>query len=141
MRAPVFTDTLQVGFVVRDLEASMRTCVEQYGIGPWKIFDFNPGDAQDTIKDDKPATFSMRIAIAEVGKVQWELIQPLDDTSSYAEFLAEKGEGVHHLQMAVANYDDTVSELTGRGRSRGTRAACRRSARRLARCDRARSAR
>jgi len=26
--------------------------------------------------------------------VQWELIEPLDDKSDYARFLAEKGEGV-----------------------------------------------
>jgi hypothetical protein len=115
MRQPLFTDTLQVAFIVRDLDAAMRTCVEQYGIGPWKIFQFNEGDAEDTVKDDEPATYAMRIAIADVGRLSWELIEPLDDKSHYAEFLAQKGEGIHHLQMAVSNYDDAVGELRGRG--------------------------
>ena len=82
---------------------------------PWRIVEYNEGDAQDTVKDDRPATYAMRIAIASVGRLQWELIQPLDDKSNYAEFLAEKGEGVHHLQMAVENYDATVAELRARG--------------------------
>jgi hypothetical protein len=106
---------VQVAFIVRDLDAAMRTCVEQYGIGPWQIFQFNEGDAEDTVKDDQPATYAMRIGIANVGRLQWELIEPLDDKSHYAEFLAEKGEGIHHLQMAVSNYDDAVGELRGRG--------------------------
>jgi hypothetical protein len=28
---------------VRDLEAAMRTYVHDYGIGPWGIYEFNPG--------------------------------------------------------------------------------------------------
>jgi hypothetical protein len=35
MREPVFTETLQVAIVVRDLEAAMRTYVDDFGIGPW----------------------------------------------------------------------------------------------------------
>jgi hypothetical protein len=117
MRSPLFTDTLQIAFVVSDLDASMRTFVEDYGIGPWLISEWNEGDGENTIKDDQPATFAMRIATTFVGKMQWELIQPLDDKSNYAEFLATKGEGIHHLQLAVSNYDDAVNELRSRGHS------------------------
>jgi hypothetical protein len=34
MREPVFNETLQLGIVVRDLEATMRSYVDDYGIGP-----------------------------------------------------------------------------------------------------------
>ena len=37
-----------------------------------------------------------------VGTMQWELIQPLDDSSIYAEFLAAKGEGLHHVGVGGA---------------------------------------
>ena len=43
MREPVFTETLQIALVVRDLDATMRTYVHEYGIGPWEIYEFNPG--------------------------------------------------------------------------------------------------
>ena len=42
MREPVFTETMQVALVVRDIEATMRTYVHEYGIGPWAIYEFNP---------------------------------------------------------------------------------------------------
>ena len=50
-----------------------------------------------------------------VGHVQWELIQPLDDKSIFAQFLAEKGEGVHHIAVAATNYDETLEAEAKRG--------------------------
>ena len=37
MREPVFTETMQVALVVHNLETTMRTYVDEYGIGPWEI--------------------------------------------------------------------------------------------------------
>ena len=59
-------------------------------------------------KDGEPAEFAFRLALAMVGSTQFELIQPLDDRSMYAEFLAEKGEGLHHIALGVPNYDDAL---------------------------------
>jgi methylmalonyl-CoA/ethylmalonyl-CoA epimerase len=50
-----------------------------------------------------------------VGNVMWERIQPLDDLSGFARFLAEKGEGVHHIAVTTPNYDDVIAEQTQRG--------------------------
>jgi len=52
-----------------------------------------------------------------VGGVMWELIQPLDDEGIFARFLAEKGEGVHHIAVATPNFDDAVAEQIQRGKS------------------------
>ena len=42
--------------------------------------------------------------------MQWELIEPLDEESVYARFLAEKGEGVHHVAVATPDVDETVAQ-------------------------------
>ena len=116
MRAPVFTETLQISVVVRDLEKAMRTYVHEYGIGPWDIYEFNPDTVRDMREDGQPVERYWRLALANVGQVQWELLEPLDDESIYARFLAEKGEGVHHVGVGVESYDGTIEELAGRGR-------------------------
>jgi len=116
VREPLFTETLQVSLIVRDLDAAMRTYVEEYGIGPWGVYEFNPETVRDMHARGEPVAWSWRLAIAQVGQVQWELVQPLDGDSVYAEFLAEHGPGVHHVGVGVASYDRTVAELTGRGR-------------------------
>ena len=115
MREPVFTETMQVSLVVRDLEATMRTYVHEYGIGPWEIYEFNPDTVTEMVKDGEPAEYAFRLAVTMVGSVQWELIQPLDDRSIYAEFLAEKGEGLHHVAVGVPSYGEALDTLAGQG--------------------------
>ena len=119
MPEPLFTDTLQVAIVVRDLEAALRTYVYEYGIGPWEIYEFNPANTQDMVRDDRPAEYAMRLALAMVGSTQWELIQPLDDGSIYADFLAEHGGGLHHVGVGVGvrGYGGTLDALRSKGHS------------------------
>ena len=112
MREPLFTETMQISIVVRDLEATMKTYVEEYGIGPWQVYEFNP----DTVSDLQGPEASWRIAVTMVGSVQWELVQPLDDRSIYAEFLAAKGEGVHHVAVGGAGYQQELDALRAKGR-------------------------
>lgn len=116
VRRPVFTQTVQIGMVVRDLDATLRTFVDDYGIGPWDIHEFNSGNAKDLCEDGEPVERSWRLAAAMVGQVMWELIEPLDDKSVYARFLTEKGEGVHHIAVATPNFDDAVAAQARRGR-------------------------
>jgi methylmalonyl-CoA/ethylmalonyl-CoA epimerase len=116
MREPVFTETMQVALVVRDLDATMRAYVHEYGIGPWEIYEFNPETVTDMVKDGKPAEYAFRLAVTMVGSVQWELIQPLDDTSMFAEFLATKGEGLHHVAVGVPDYADALETMRAKGR-------------------------
>jgi len=112
---PVFTDTIQIAIVVPDLDAAMRTYVHDYGIGPWEIYEFDPGNVADMREDGEPVERSWRLAIAYVGQVQWELIEPLDEESVYARFLAETGGGLHHVGVAVAGFDETVTAQAERG--------------------------
>jgi hypothetical protein len=106
---------MQIGIVVRDLDEAVRRYVDDYGIGPWKVYQFKPGDFKDLREHGQPAEPSTRIAITMVGRVQWELIQPLDDKSIFAQFLAAKGEGVHHIAVAAANFDETLAAEAKRG--------------------------
>jgi methylmalonyl-CoA/ethylmalonyl-CoA epimerase len=115
MPEPLFTDTMQIALVVRDLDATLRTWVHEYGIGPWQIFEFQRGSIDNLVHDDEPAEFTMRIAVGRIGKVEWEIIQPLDDVGPYAEYLATKGEGFHHVQFAVRDYDDAMRVLREKG--------------------------
>jgi methylmalonyl-CoA/ethylmalonyl-CoA epimerase len=116
VREAELTETLQVALVVRDLEATMRTYVERYGIGPWHVYEFNPDTVQNMRENGEPVARSWRLALARVGEVQWELIQPLDGESIYARHLAEHGESVHHLGVAVPSYEAALAREGEHGR-------------------------
>ena len=109
MREPVFDETMQLGIVVRDLEATVRRYQDDYGIGPWEFARIDLGDASDYREHGEPAERSNRIAMATVGGVMWELIEPLDEDGIYARFLAEKGEGVHHVAVATPDFGEAVA--------------------------------
>lgn len=115
-REPAFTETVQIGIVVRDLEATMRTYVEEYGIGPWEIHEFGPENLDDFHEYGRAVGRSWRLASTMVGQVQWELIQPLDEESIYARFLAEKGDGVHHIAVTAPRFDELVASEAEQGR-------------------------
>ncbi|MBI5095206.1 MAG: SRPBCC domain-containing protein [Candidatus Hydrogenedentes bacterium] len=115
MRKPVFTETMQIGIVVRDLDAAVRSYTDDYGIGPWEFYQFKPEDAKVWLEHGQPAKPSTRIAMAMVGKVQWELIEPLDDRSIFAQFLAATGGGVHHIAVASTNFDEILAAEAKRG--------------------------
>jgi hypothetical protein len=112
MREPLFTETLQISIVVRDLERTMRTYVEEYGIGPWEVYEFTP----ETMTEMVPADYAFRIAVTMVGSVQWELVQPLEEQGVFAEFLAAKGEGVHHVAVGGRGYRELSDALRAKGR-------------------------
>ena len=54
----------------------------------------------------------VRIAFLGVGESKVELVEPTDDTTGVARFLANKGEGFHHVCFEV---DDLAQELTRLG--------------------------
>jgi hypothetical protein len=94
----------------------MKRYVERYGIGPWEIYEFNPVTVEQMEAAGKPVEWSWRLALARVGGVMWELIEPLDDRSTYAAFLAEHGAGVHHVGMAATAFEPTLAEFAAEGR-------------------------
>lgn len=56
MPRPVFTETMQVGSLVRDLDAALRRYVDDYGLGPWNIYKFNPNKLiVDRIWQNRPS--------------------------------------------------------------------------------------
>ena len=119
-REAVFTETMQIGIVVRDLDATLRRYVEDFGIGPWQVHEFDPESAEDMREHGRPVERSgrgavTRFATAMIGGVMWELIEPLDEESLWARFLAEKGEGVHHIAVATPSFDGAVAEQAERG--------------------------
>jgi catechol 2,3-dioxygenase-like lactoylglutathione lyase family enzyme len=115
MKKPVFTDVLQIGIVVRDLDAAMKRYWEEFGLGPWAVNTLEPSNTSDMIIRGEPQAFALRAATTQIGSLQWELIQPLDDDSIYAEFLREQGEGLHHVGFGVEDYDEAMTFFLGRG--------------------------
>lgn len=104
------TQVLQVAVVVEDLDKSMEHYWEHLGIGPWQVYTFQPPDLTNTKVRGKDVHYTMKLALVQVGDVQWELIEPLEGPSIYKDFLREHGEGLHHCAFATGDlsYQEAV---------------------------------
>jgi len=57
----------------------------------------------------------LKIALAQPGPVEIELIQVLEGETPHTEFLKEKGEGIHHLGFHVDDLDGMLAALAKEG--------------------------
>ena len=86
-----------VALIVASIEGALRLWRDQLGLELETVMDI----AQDRV----------RIAFLTVGESKIELVQPTDDTTGVARFLASKGEGFHHVCFEVANLAETLLRL------------------------------
>ena len=120
---PLIKKITQIGIVTKDIKGMIQRYKEAYGVTDWFFTDgevgFDPTQkAHDLTTRGVKKDFEISLAQAMIGDVQIELIQPLDDISDYAQFLKEKGEGVHHIcveadqeRMPVVMKDRGIPEL------------------------------
>lgn len=107
---------VQVGIVVKNVHKTAKRYTEIFGIKKWIFVDGKMTDIVSHKKRLGDGTCSVRIALGNVGKIQFELIQPFDIQGTHAEFLEKHGEGVHHLSFGVIeDHDKVISALEGRG--------------------------
>ena len=105
----------QICVVVNDLDKAMARYWDEFGIGPWQVYTLEPPTLENMTVHERPQPYSMRLALAQAGPLQWELIQPLTGPDIYSEFLAQHGEGIHHVSFSVADYDKALETLQKRG--------------------------
>ena len=105
----------QCAIVVHDLDAAVRRFVEQLGIGPWTGYRLGPPLLKDMLYDGEPVEFAFRHALAWDGETQFELIEPIEGPSIFADHLAIHGEGLHHIGKYVPDHAAAVGEALAAG--------------------------
>jgi len=86
-----------VAVVVQSLDAALPLYRDLLGL---------PVEAVQDIPSDH-----VRIAFLGVGESKVELVEPTDDTTGVARFLAKQGEGFHHVCFEVANLAQELVRL------------------------------
>ena len=100
----------QVGFVVRDLAKAIEAYTPLFG-------EFAVMDAPDMEWDyrGKPEVSSLKLAFANSGDVEIELIEWISGETPHKEFLDAGREGMHHLRFVVDNVEEKVKEAEAAG--------------------------
>ncbi|GGB34478.1 methylmalonyl-CoA epimerase [Virgibacillus dakarensis] len=61
------------------------------------------------------ASEGVKIAFLSIGETRFELLEPLHDTSIIQKFIDKKGEGVHHIALAVDNIKERLVQYKNGG--------------------------
>lgn len=86
-----------VAVVVRSIDDSLRLWRDTLGL---------PVELVLPVEQDR-----VTIAFLPVGESKIELVQPDDDTTGVARFLASRGEGFHHVCFEVPNIAEALTRL------------------------------
>jgi methylmalonyl-CoA/ethylmalonyl-CoA epimerase len=106
----------QIGIVVSDLDESLRRSAEIFGHGekPWRCYSFGGTGRHSRAYRGAPTSLALRLALNDASP-QLELIQPLDADSPHGEWLAEHGEGLHHIGFIVPSVEQAVTAMAALG--------------------------
>jgi 4-hydroxyphenylpyruvate dioxygenase-like putative hemolysin len=108
-------DVIQVAHVVKDIDAAMKHFWEIFKIGRWDVYTFAPPVLRESMVRGEPSDHTYKLAVAWIGDVQLELMQPLTGHSLYDEFLEKKGEGLHHVKLYYSDCQKALREFEEKG--------------------------
>ena len=107
-----YGELFQMSYITRDLDAAMAHCKAEMGIE-----HFDTTDAEvEVLSFGKLRPLKIRAAFANIGRNQFELIQPISGVSTYSKFLDHNPKGgMHHYGIEVPNYAQGVKEMESQG--------------------------
>lgn len=109
---------IQVGWVVEDLETSMREVSHLFGVREWRVAEWPDPARSDLVsfhRGQRATEWRARMALCQMETMELELVQNLVGDSTYAEWLAARGPGVHHLMYAVDDVEAVIAHFARRG--------------------------
>jgi methylmalonyl-CoA/ethylmalonyl-CoA epimerase len=99
----------QVALVVNNMEKSMRMYTETMGWGPWNIYEYKAPRLHDVFVRGVRQEFTWIGAETPVGSTYIELLQPLEGSSIWREFLDRQGEGLNHIGYWAKTMEEAES--------------------------------
>ncbi|MDP6978961.1 MAG: VOC family protein [Myxococcota bacterium] len=121
MSEPVtpFKQVFQLGIVVRDVDASIERYKSLLGVTDEMISRIETKDLPDWIETryrGKPSEFHIRIALINMGGIQFELIEPIaGEPSCYSEFFEKVGQGIQHIMVQPVDHEGLIETLEANG--------------------------
>jgi catechol 2,3-dioxygenase-like lactoylglutathione lyase family enzyme len=107
---------VQIGILVKDLERTTRLLGSLFGIAPFQFIEWPDRPDSKYYYHGTEQHIKNRQAFVQLGPVELEFVQLLEgDCNAYREFLAQKGEGIHHILFEVEDMDMVINTLSKAG--------------------------
>ena len=115
---PYFGDLFQASYVAKDRDRAVELAQSQMGVDNFVLFD----SQAPVLSGGKVQTLSLRVAVANIGRHQFEIIQPVSGpTHIYTDGMDMDGRvmSFHHLALAVtgsySRWEEALRQLRASG--------------------------
>ena len=106
------TQVKHMAFAVRDVDATLATYKRLLGVS-------------EDVEVTEFAKSRNRVAVFDLGGVEYQLSQSMDPDGRFAKWIDERGgEGLHHICYAVEDIDAALAEAQARGATLKECSAC-----------------
>ena len=114
MLTPASLNVFQSAWVVDDLDKTIHDWADRLGVGPFYCAEYdNP--FPNLIYRGEPGEMNARVAWAQAGDTQVELIQPNDERNVYRELVPSGTTRFHHFGVWTADYEADCSAMEAAG--------------------------
>jgi len=90
-----------IGIAVSDLKKAIRFYEDVFGLECYTI---------EEVPDQK-----VRTAFFRIGQTKIELLESTDPEGPIGKFIGKRGEGIHHIALAVDNVNSALQEIEAKG--------------------------
>ncbi len=105
----------QVCIIVADVEKAAQRYAEILG---FDVGEFQVTEGHDKTKatyNGQPTDARAKLTAFDIGRIQFELLQPLEPPSAWWDYLDQHGEGVHHIAFFVPKTDIVAESFMDEG--------------------------
>lgn len=97
----MFKRVNHIGIAVKDLRSTIKFYSETFGL-------------KSSAVREVPSQ-GVKIAMITVGDLKLELLEPFGEHSPISNFLAKRGQGLHHITFEVDEMEKNVAEIKQKG--------------------------
>lgn len=115
MKNETLKTIVQIGIVVEDIEATIATYADFFGVEKPQWFWTGPQEESRTIFQGEKTEARAKLAFFDIGSTQIELIEPDHHQSSWRRHLDERGEGPHHIAFIAEGDEGKKTILEEKG--------------------------
>lgn len=90
-----------IGIAVDDIDRMTDLLCNKIGLTCERVIDY--------------PEFNVKVAFIPVGETLIELVQGTSPENEISRYVAERGNGIHHICLEVEGIDETLDELDSRG--------------------------
>lgn len=105
----------QVALIVEDLDKAVASYWSLLGLGPWTMYTYGKPLLKSASYRGEEASPVQRIALATLGTLRIELIEPVEGPSIFHDWVAEHGYGMHHVGVKVDDMGAALKEAEEAG--------------------------